>query len=99
MWCGAVISSGVKLGLVTGHAYSILSGHTINLADGTTKNLLRIRNPWGTGEWTGDWGDSSSLWTTAIKAQLGSELSFKDDGAFYMCWEDFTKYFTLMSFG
>lgn len=82
MWCGAVVDSGTPFGLVTGHAYSILSGITINQADGTTVNLLKIRNPWGTGEWTGPWGDSSSLWTAAAKQQLGQDLSFKDDGSF-----------------
>jgi len=35
-----------------------------------------------------------------VKAQIpNNELSFADDGAFYMSWQDFTKYFTLLSFG
>jgi len=58
-----------------------------------------VRNPWGQGEWTGDWSDTSTLWTQQIKDELGIEHSFRTDGAFWMDWEDFKKYFQLMSFG
>jgi len=26
-----------------------------------------MRNPWGDGEWTGDWSDGSNLWTPELK--------------------------------
>jgi len=26
-----------------------------------------MRNPWGTGEWTGDWSDKSKKWTPQLK--------------------------------
>lgn len=45
-------------GIVQGHAYSILK---LIEVDGT--KLIMIRNPWGDGEWTGDWSDDSELWT------------------------------------
>jgi len=83
MWCGSATQAGVPLGLVTGHAYSILSDHTVTLSNGKSVDLVRIRNPWGTGEWKGDWGDSSKLWTPDLKVQIpNNELSFGDDGAF-----------------
>lgn len=43
-------------GLVTGHAYSISLACNVPTLDGTVQ-LLRIFNPWGAMEWTGDWGD------------------------------------------
>ena len=50
-------------GVISGHAYSIISVHEFNL-DSENVKLLKLRNPWGTGEWSGDWSDSSSLWTS-----------------------------------
>lgn len=92
MWCGSAVEEGVRHGLVGGHAYSLLAGREVTGADGTPLRLVKVRNPWGTGEWTGDWSDTSSLWTAAIKSKLAiKSLSFKDDGAFWMDWEDFKK--------
>jgi len=54
------------MGLVTGHAYAVISVMEVE-NDGETLNLLRIRNPWGKGEWTGDWSDKSELWTDDLK--------------------------------
>ncbi len=44
-------------GLITGHAYSVTMAKKIPTAEGT-KDLLRIFNPWGATEWTGDWSDT-----------------------------------------
>ena len=33
--------------------------------------LLQIRNPHGHGEWTGDWSDQSSKWTTTKIREFG----------------------------
>ncbi len=43
-------------GLITGHAYSVTSANKVPTAEGTI-DLLRIFNPWGATEWTGDWSD------------------------------------------
>jgi calpain-15 len=51
-------------GLFDDHAYSLLSVHQL---DGDIR-LLKIRNPWGSNEWTGDWSDSSDKWTPELKA-------------------------------
>lgn len=45
-------------GLKMGHAYSFLSCGEIN-AKGERVQLVRLRNPWGFGEWTGRWSDNS----------------------------------------
>ena len=31
------------------------------------ERLVKLRNPWGKGEWKGDWGDDSWLWTPYLK--------------------------------
>jgi Calpain family cysteine protease len=45
-----------KVGLVSDHAYTILSVYEIEVK-GKTLQLLKLRNPWGHQEWTGDWSD------------------------------------------
>lgn len=91
MWCGSVTNEALQYGLIGGHAYSLLAGKEVSLDNGTTVKLVKIRNPWGQGEWTGDWSDTSSLWTDKIKGELGITHSFKTDGAFWMDWSDFKK--------
>ena len=86
----------VKGSIVGGHAYSILEVKTAKL---TTSNvrLLKMRNPWGTFEWKGDWGDESPLWKThpGVAIEMGREHS-GDNGIFYICWEDFVKHFDII---
>ena len=41
------------MGLVGGHAYSLI--HTYVLSNGV--RLVMVRNPWGSYEWTGAYGD------------------------------------------
>ena len=70
-------------GIIAGHAYTLAAA--VKLSNGTT--LLKLRNPWGKGEWTGDWGDSSPLWTDEHRRTAG--LKSEDDGVFFMNFEDF----------
>ena len=53
-------------GIVTGHAYSLISVHRLNYK-GSELKLIKLRNPWGCGEWTGAWSDSSESWTPELK--------------------------------
>ncbi len=78
-------------GLVAGHAYTILDVRNIIDSRGQPARILQIRNPWGKFEWSGDFGDNSSLWTQEQKRTLGVKAS--DDGIFWMKLEDFIKYF------
>lgn len=75
-------------GIVMGHAYTLLSVAQITDAQGQRVNLVKLRNPWGSGEWNGDWSDKSPLWTQAIRNQVDF-FSEKDDGIFWMDFEDF----------
>jgi hypothetical protein len=54
---------GEKCGIFSGHAYGLMD--VFDIPDSEMVNprknhrLLRVRNPWGFGEWIGKWGDTS----------------------------------------
>ena len=84
-----------EVGLSPGHAYTVLGVHELQGPRGKEK-VVRLRNPWGNGEWNGDWSDSSSKWTTAVK-NAQSHIK-RDDGDFYMGYDDFLTYYVTMGF-
>lgn len=89
-------------GLVTGHAYSVTAIKNINLHSGLLSlfrthklRLIRLRNPWGSGEWKGAWSDTSEEWKKVSRRErekLG--VTVDDDGEFWMSWDDFCSHFT-----
>ena len=53
---------GQQSGIMTGHAYSLNDVFEIEREDRPQKpksRILRVRNPWGRGEWRGKWSDES----------------------------------------
>ena len=80
-----------KLGLVPNHAYSILDFLKIETLQGEKVYLFKLRNPWASKEWIGDWSDESTLWDSKTKSQVKFEE--KDDGIFFINDIDFFKYF------
>lgn len=70
-------------GVISGHAYTFISTHEFTHQE-TSYCLVKLRNPWGEKEWTGDWSDHSPLWTDELRKQLGSRAA--DDGEFFMCF-------------
>ena len=84
-----------KFGLISGHTFTV-----INLVEGIINNklirLIKLRNPWGYKEWTGDWSDHSNLWTDEVKKILNINLIVEDDGEFYMDIENFFVYFLVV---
>ena len=53
---------------------------------------MKVRNPWGQGEWKGAWSDTDTeRWTPELNAILKHEDI--DDGMFFMELADFMKYF------
>lgn len=82
------------LGLVKGHAYSVTGATTVNVY-GREVELVRVRNPWGNErEWEGAWGDRSSEWRKLSDSEKRNlNLSFEDDGEFWMSFADFIKYY------
>ena len=90
-----------NMGLRLMHAYGFIDLNEINTDNGPVR-LCRCRNPWGFGEWTGDWGDESDL-----RIQNDAEISRvfdisesekteinKMDGTFFMRFEDWIANFT-----
>ena len=108
-----VSMQGHKIGIIAGHAYSILDVFEIPKARSKkprkTSRLLRIRNPWGNYEWNGKWCDNSE---EVIKNKeriekvlnekykdTNEKIDFtKDDGAFLMRFSDFRKIFNNIFF-
>ena len=62
----------------------------IKLSNGD--RIMKLRNPWGKGEFNGEYADESPIWTEKLKKEAGW-LSVRDDGIFFMKIEDFVKYF------
>jgi len=81
---------------VPGHAYTLLSAAEVLDINGNTVRLVKLRNPWGSGEWNGDWSDSSALWTNELRNQVGFDGS-RDDGIFWMDFNDFKEIFGFWS--
>ncbi|XP_061828254.1 calpain-5-like [Nerophis lumbriciformis] len=91
-------------GLVKGHAYAVTDVREVSLGRGMMSSssskgvkitLIRVRNPWGKGEWNGPWSDGSPEWKQVSKSEwekLG--VTVQDDGEFWMTFDDFTDNFT-----
>jgi len=79
-------SSKNEFGMFPGHCYSLLAAYEIG-----NLRLVEMRNPHGTGEWTGAYSDGDSNWTQELKTKLN--VQEKDDGTFYMPYSDFLEQF------
>lgn len=44
-------------------SYSIVGLYEFRLGKRGRIKLIKMRNPWGTCEWEGDWSEQSPLWT------------------------------------
>ena len=79
-----------KNNIVQGHAFSVLGLFVIDDADGNELNLIEVRNPWASGEWSGPFSDGDEAWER-IPEETREAMSIKDDedGIFYMEFSDF----------
>jgi hypothetical protein len=92
-----------KIGICGSHAYSLLAVYQLDNQYGRLKRtqqgekythrLVKLRNPWGQGEWKGKWNDHDPNWTPYLKQELGFTGKV-EDGIFFMEWEDFIKYYS-----
>ena len=82
-----------KIGLISNHAYTVIDlAEVIDPHKGIQVRLLKIRNPWGTNEWVGDWSDKSPKWTPELIEQVN--YKDEDNGTFWISYEDFCKFYT-----
>lgn len=77
-----------KNNIANSHAYSIL-----NAGEYKGLRLLKVRNPWGEIEWKGDYSDDCELWTDELKDYFEFHEGVKEDGIFWMKFEDFVNEF------
>ncbi|KJH53772.1 calpain family cysteine protease [Dictyocaulus viviparus] len=73
-------------GLLAKHAYSIL-----DVRQEGNHRLLRLRNPWGSFVWKGNWSNNWKGWPKDLKQRLFS--GEPSTGTFWIGYDDFLKHF------
>ena len=58
--------------------------------------LIRIRNPWGQGEWTGKFADEDEAWDDYKGLKEKLNYVFRDDGTWWMRYEDWCIHYNKM---
>ncbi|KAI3376387.1 hypothetical protein L3Q82_016868 [Scortum barcoo] len=99
---GETVESVLDCGLVRGHAYGITAVRKVRLGEKLLKTggmsrlfMVRMRNPWGTTDWTGAWSQGSQQWQQMSRTEREKMgLVVRDVGEFWMDFEDFCHYFT-----
>ena len=86
-----------RLGLEENHAYTIVKTQIIEPNKNEKVKLVKLRNPYGEKEFTGDWGKHSIKWTKDLKKKYKyNEEIEKFNGMFYMSFDDFYKCFKFL---
>lgn len=90
------------MGIVQGHAYSVLDVYEVE-----GNKLIQLRNPWGEEtEWLGAWGDKSKEWTERRRRMVYERMQQrgvqqtdigKSDGVFWMSIADFYTNFSQLN--
>jgi len=79
-------------GIVDGHAYTVIT--CINDVAGTQFDLIKVRNPWGKGEFaSGMWSDDGAGWKSYPEVKRICKPVNANDGMFWLTKEEFFKYF------
>jgi len=79
-------------GIVQGHAYTLLEA--VQNPGGADVDLIRVRNPWGQGEFTaGKWTDEGSGWKEYPEVYEALKPKDVDDGCFWMEKDEFFHFF------
>eukprot|EP00435_Cladocopium_sp_Y103_P076030 s2_g73.t1 len=100
---GGELEGKLENGLILLHAYALVKVISEKLDDGTPVKLMQLGNPWGHGEWKGDWSDydkwqegrlASSKWAENPQLAKRLDVQRKDDGSFFMSYEDWNANFS-----
>ena len=85
--------SSITDGLVAGHSYTFLDLAELKDKDGNVQHkIAKMRNPWAGEHYHGKWSDHDyKSWTEEWASQVNLER--KDDGVFWMPYEDFIRFF------
>jgi hypothetical protein len=76
-------------GIVHGHAYTVL-----DTATSMGEKIIKLRNPWGSGEWTGKFSNKGTNdWMTNVADAMMGKVDH-EDGVFWMPFDDFCRYFS-----
>jgi len=70
-------------GIQYNHAYGIM-----DIRSALGLQLVRIRNPWGVGEWTGAFADEDEAWDDSKGLKEELNYQFEDDGTWWMKFDD-----------
>lgn len=79
-----------EIGISWNHAYSILGVY--DLGSDPDYKVLKLRNPWATGEWTKCWNAKDTRWTPELKDKLGHDEI--GNGVFFISYAAIIKYFS-----
>ena len=86
-----------SVGLIENHTFTLVSAFERKVGNDIVK-LMKIRNPFGEGEWNGDWSDGSSKWTSEAKKVFPEyDTKGSNDGIFWIDFDNFCKYFQVIS--
>ena len=87
-------------GLVSLHAYAVLRVERMTLRTGEELTMVKLRNPWGSTEWAGKWADKDKDSWRKVRKREKKRIGFenKDDGSFWMTFEDWVKEFEIFNF-
>jgi len=88
--CGSDTSD--HQGIVDGHAYTVMTC-IVDVA-GSGFDLVKVRNPWGKGEFTsGEWDDDGPGWDKHPEVRDALQPVDADNGVFWLSSDEFFKYF------
>ena len=73
-------------GILYNHAYSVIDVREVD-----SLRLIRLRNPWGHGEWTGAFSDDDEEWDKHKGLKDKLSYSFSYDGNWWMTFQHFVE--------
>lgn len=78
-------------GISNGYAYTLVNVYELTINKEPVR-LVQMSDPLAKTEWTGAWSDKDGRWTAELREKV--EHSFKDDGTFFMPFDEFREVFT-----